>query len=50
MVLVADAAVPLDEAIPDAGSLRAFPERHPAVRGLVLLGLVHAKRRELPRR
>jgi hypothetical protein len=42
-VLVADAAVPPAEAIPASSSLRASPERHPAVRGLVLLGLVHAE-------
>jgi hypothetical protein len=42
-VLVADAAVPIGEAVPPANSSRGSPERHPAVRGLVLLGVAHTE-------
>jgi hypothetical protein len=42
-VLVADAGVPPEDAIPVASSLRESPQRHPAAPGLVLLGRVHAE-------
>ena len=42
-VLVADGAVPLDEAVPPASTRRTPPARHPATPGLVILGRAHAE-------
>lgn len=42
-ILVADAAVPLEEAVPPANSRTTSPDRHAATAGLVLLGRAHSE-------